>query len=299
MKKLLTVTGVAVAMALVAVKAMGGTVMPYQYVVNISGTADIQKAVGTNEATEGTYSINDKLIYYILTNALINASADSDGAIASTNPPTGSYIAFNPIGSDGGPTDQGFFYVTNRNGFSWPLSGFDSTGTNYYSFMELDTWHDYYPPPQAPYYGFGFGFTGLYAPAFGGVTAWKVNNKGSGSQTDHVTALLYVHDDPYAYDDADTAIIWLQNYNLTLNGGLGAPQGGGYDTTITTITDLSPANNNALEIRGILSDSFSFNTNGVSSASAKLTGSGNFLYAKAPYNSYGNTIENATLTLTK
>ncbi len=283
---------VSVAMAFVAGKAMGGTVNPYLYVVNISGTADLQKTVGDNKATVGSYSINDKLIYGIITNALINASANSDGAIASTNPPPNSYIAFNPTGGDGEVT--GVFYVTNKNGFSCPLSGFDSTGTNYYSFMELDTWHSTYPSPyEAPYYDFQFGFTGDYAPAFGGVSAWSVNNAGTGSQSDRVTAVLYVHDDPYAYDDADTPIIWLQNYNLTLNNGEGAPQGGGYDTT------EFGENNNALEIRGILSDNFHFNSNGVTSASAKLTGSGNLLYANAPYDAYGNIVKNATVTFSK
>jgi hypothetical protein len=259
------------ALALVAGKASAGLAL------SVGGTTVLQKTQQQFKATTGDYTINNKIIYTIISNALWYASANSAGAITPTNVPPNGYIAFNPIGYDG--EVQGTFYVTNKSGFYCPLSGFDAN-TNYYSFAELDSQDDY----NTNYAGFEFGFVNFVtngAP-FNGPTAYNISTKGTGTETDQSTALLYIHDDGYSYDDADYPWVYFSNY--LMNGGT---------------NDLLTYNYNVVEIRGIIKATLGIKTNAVTSTSFSLTGSGNFVYQGDPTFPWANIVKNATATLTK
>jgi hypothetical protein len=269
----------AAALALVAGKASA------QLVLSVSGSALSQKTyAGSNVATTGAYSLNEKIIYNIISNAVANAAAASSGtspgAITPTNVPANGYIAFDPIDSDGGPElGSGFFYVTNKSGFYFPLSGLDTNG-NYYSYIELDTQSSLYQ-----FIGFQYGFVDLSttnAP-FDGVSSYNISSggNGNGTEADHSTALLYIHDDPYAYDDSDSPSIYQNNY---------LSQGGGDDSMLY--------NNNAIEIRGIVTATQTVKSGSVTGGTFSLAGTGNLIYSKAAF-PYGSLIQSAKATLTK
>jgi len=265
----------AVALALVAGNASA------QLVLNVSASALAQKTyTGLNVASTGTYSLNEKIIYSIITNAVANASVASGGAITPTNLPANGYIAFDPNDPDGGPeAGVGFFYVTNKSGVYWPLSGLDGNG-NYYSYIELDSQNTFYD-----LFGFELGFVNSFtngAP-FEGVSSYNISQGGSGNgtETDHSTALLYIHDDPYSYDDADDPSIYDDNY---------LDQGAFFDAV--------GYNNNAIEIRGIITATLHIQSGNEASSSFSLTGTGNLIYAKAAF-PYGGMIQSAKATLAK
>ena len=180
-------------------------------VFNISGTALFNKTnyvQGAKQvATTTTFSFNNKTIYNVISNAVANAT-NYDKAIITTNLPANGYIAynffatnnanFNPYDSISYSQVMGVFYVTNKTGFYYPLSGLDTNG-NYYSFMELDTY-------DAEYGQLGFGND------FDADFSYSVNN-GNGSETDTDTALLYINDDPVLFDDADFPDSYYNNNN--------------------------------------------------------------------------------------
>jgi len=266
----------AVALALVTGKASADLVL------SVSGTTVLQKTLLENTASTGSYSINNKVIYAIIAYALGDASNASFGAISSTNVPANGYIAFNPLGFDG--EVLGTFYVTNKSGFYCPLSGFDAN-SNYYSFVELDSQDDYNQIVyDSLYQGFAFGFVNFVtngAP-FNGPVAYNVSTKGTGTETDQATALLYIHDDGYAYDDADYPWVYYSNY--LMNGGT---------------NDALTINDNVVEIRGIIKATLDIKTNTVTSMSFSLTGSGNFVYQGDATFPWANIVKSATATLNK
>jgi hypothetical protein len=265
----------AAALALVAGKASA------QLALSVSASALSQKTyTGLNVATTGTYSLNEKIIYNIIYNALTNAPAASSGAITPTNVPANGYIAFDPNDPDGGPeAGVGFFYVTNESGFNFPLSGLDNND-NYYSYIELDSQNTLYQ-----LFGFELGFvnTDVANAPFDGVASYNISSGGSGNgtETDHSTALLYIHDDPYAYDDADSPSIYDDNYLV---------QGGG--------SDVVGFNNNAIEIRGVIKATQTVKSGNVTGITFSLTGTGNLIYSKAAF-AYGGVIQSAHASLAK
>jgi hypothetical protein len=214
-------------------------------VINISGTAEFNKTNFTHGpeqiATTLNESFNNLAIYNLISNAVAGVT-NYDSAIAPTNLPAFGYIACNLSNTTAisFPTYDtnitysevvGLFYVTNRSGFYYPLSGVDTNG-NYYSFMELDTYDNQYGQ-----LGFGYDFDNL--------TSYNYNtNSGSGPETDTETALLYIHDNPESYDDADYPEEFIYNTN-------------------------------AVEIRGVLKLNLNFKAGNVNSGGGLLYGTGN------------------------
>ena len=179
-------------------------------VFNLSGTALFNKSVTTNGskqvATTTTLALNNKTIYGIVSNAVANAGTYNT-AIPTANLPADGYIAYNFFATNATTYSTydpdysqvvGAFYVTNKSGFYYPLSGLDTNG-QYYSFMELDTWDNQYSE-----LGFGYDFDTMYS--------FSVNN-GNGSETDTDTALLYINDNPEIFDDADYPDSFIYNNN--------------------------------------------------------------------------------------
>jgi hypothetical protein len=181
--------------------------------VSINGAITSQNAVSTKNNVETTNFKNTPLrnstIYGIISNAVANADAYGTGITPVTLPANG-YIAFDPNGYDG--TVGGVFYVTNKSGFYYPLSGVD-VGTNYYSFVELDTYNN---NTNASLGALNVGFNNN----FNGVESENFNTaNGNGTVSVRSTALFYVHDNPYAFNGGDNAGIFYNNNNaLMLNG---------------------------------------------------------------------------------
>jgi hypothetical protein len=117
--------------------------------------------------------------------------------------PADGYIVFNPLVYDG--YVRGVFYVTNNSGFTYQLSGFDSS-FNYYSWIELDAEVPVYPTDvDFNNIGFGNNFDLTYNSNFDQKT-------GDDTVSGTASALLFIHDDPYSYDDADhTYEYWEDN----------------------------------------------------------------------------------------
>ncbi len=160
-------------------------------VLNLTCTADFNKSSTTNGAllvaTVTTEAVNNKLIYKIITNAV----AKLTNGLAAKLPANG-YIAYDPYDSDGNV--NGYFFVANTSGFHYPLSGFD-TNHNYYSFIELDTYDGYLG---------NLGFANHEGHDMNYILSRNINlAKGTGSEKDFEPALLYIHDNPYDYDDLD------------------------------------------------------------------------------------------------
>ncbi len=130
MKKLIVCAVLAMAFAMTTARAGS----PF----TIAGTAIFNKTnytKGSNYiATTMTMAFNNKLIYLLISNAVANASNGSNG-IAATLPADG-YIGYFPEYFDG--KYNGYFYVADKKGFYYPLSGFDDN-LKHYSFMELKT----------------------------------------------------------------------------------------------------------------------------------------------------------------
>jgi hypothetical protein len=135
MKKLIVFVVLAAAFAVVTAKAAA----PF----TITGTATFSQtnyvkgsSKGTNYvATMVTKSFNNKSLYILISNAVANASNGSNN-LAKTLPADG-YIGYFPEYFDG--KYNGYFYVADKKGFYFPLSGFDNN-LKHYSFMELSTY---------------------------------------------------------------------------------------------------------------------------------------------------------------
>jgi hypothetical protein len=235
MKKLAMFAVAAAALVLAAgkVEASGNLVL------NISGSVQYQV---TNSATVGktkTQSFNNATIYNLISNAVANAT----NGIA-TNLPAKGIIAYDPEGYDG--MNTGLFYVTDKtNGFYYPLSGQD-TNSQYYSFIELDS----YVVINDGAFDLGFD------NPFDGSASYTLNASGNGSLSGKDTALLYIHDNPYTYDAADSP----DNYYSANNTFYGQEYNG-----------------QVLEIQGILTINLSYKADSVNSGSISLSGAGNAL----------------------
>ncbi len=245
MRKFILLGAVAMALAFILDRASADPVF------SITGTALFNKTNYTQGsqqvATTLTYSLNNKSIYNLISNAVANAGT-YDSALTTTNLPANGYIAYNLSATNAINLTTydvnisysqivGAFYVTNKSGFYYPLSGLD-TGGNYYSFMELDTWDN-------QYWQLGFWYN------FNPVTSYKVNN-GNGSEADTESALLYINDNPLQYDDADYPGRYLYNVN-------------------------------AIAIQGILKINLSIKNGFITKGSGSFSGTGNLILGSQPF----------------
>jgi hypothetical protein len=188
-----------------------------------------------------------------------NARYYSYTNIAGTNLPANGYIAFDP--------NHNKFYVTNGAGFYYPLNGFDANG-QYFSWIELDSFVDYGYDGGNLDYGITFKSP---VQLFSAVADYKFNFK-CGNSTSTSTAVLYIHDDPYNYDDADNPYAYWENDNPWQGGAFGGSD------------DELGHNNSMIEIRGVLITRLNFKTiegstvidSEIDSVNFSLSGSGNF-----------------------
>jgi hypothetical protein len=212
-------------------------------------TQSANAAAGNSEVSRtGVMVWNTPKVYSLITSAVANVGTNGTG-LASTNLPSDGYIAFNPNGIIGGVA--GTFYVTNRSGFSYPLSGVDTNG-NYYSFIELDTYlgttdntstNSTNSTPGLLNLGFSDNFNGIETGGYNTIN-------GGGSESVMSTALFYVHDNPYAF-----------------NGG--------------NNPNAFYGNANAFEIQGIADISISYKSSAVLHWSISLSGTGNAVVANS------------------
>jgi len=204
--KLFLMAGVAGAAALFSSQAMAANTgeITISVAIKAQNTNSVSKSTDTSKVTSLSWS--ETQVYSLITNALANVGTNGTG-IASTNLPAGGYIAFNPNGNDGNVS--GVFYVTNKSGLYYPLSGVDTNG-NYYSYMELDAYvadsDDTNSALAILDLGFSDNFNGIETGSFNGAN-------GSGSETATSTAVLYVHDNPYSFNEGNNAGAYYGNGN--------------------------------------------------------------------------------------
>lgn len=250
MKKFIVLSAIASVLAFVPGKTHACNVL------NISGAL---KEVGSNYVTKaGTpaqaaqqVSFNNATVYLIISNAV--AQGNVSGVPATDLPATG-YIVYSPGANDGAL--NGEFSVTNDGtGLSFPLSGLDGNG-NYYSYMELDTDNQ-----VTGALGFDLGLADEIGDDFNEVYSYSGKNQEASS-----TAVLYIHDNPYAYDAAD-GLAWDFGFHGSGPEGLNSPN--------------PTANNseNSIQINGILTVNSNSKT-GVSSTT--IHGKGNALINGVP-----------------
>jgi hypothetical protein len=206
--------------------------------LEISGKILTQKAATTkkNELSSSieTVDLKNSLIYSLISNVVLNVGTNGTG-LTSTNLPANGYIAFDPSGDDG--MVAGTFYVTNKTGFYYPLSGLD-TNDNYYSFIEFDAYNDDADNGAGQ---LNFGFSGN----FNGVESGSYNTStAAGAITVQSSAVFYVHDNPYSFNDGDNANVFYSN-------------------------------NNSFEIRGIAEINITYKAGEIKSWSFSLSGAGN------------------------
>jgi len=174
--------------------------------LNASGTICLLKTNYQKEVKSGgvtnteeyyvstTKSFNNAFIYDMISNAVAEGQVDG---VPATHLPANGYIAFNLQGNNNPPDDfsEGTFYVTNKSGLYYPLSGEDAS-SSYYSYIERD------------------GFEADFSDNFGGVINGSENEDTDTSSVSATeTTLFYVHDNPYAYDDADYPYEYQDNNN--------------------------------------------------------------------------------------
>lgn len=206
--------------------------------VTISGKILTQKAATDkkNVLTSDivTVDLKNSLVYSLISNAVKNVGTNGTG-LSSTNLPANGYIAFNPSGSDG--TVGGTFYVTNKTGFYYPLSGLD-TNDNYYSFIELDAYNNDSDNTAGQ---LNFGFSGN----FNGVESGNFNTSTSdGTISVDSSAVFYFHDNPYSFNGGDNANIYYSN-------------------------------NNAIEIQGVAEIKVTYKAGNITDWTLSLSGTGN------------------------
>ncbi len=185
MKKLSILSAI---LTVLTLKAMASGPYP---ILNISCTAQFDKTNyikgSQNIATTTTESINNRLIYNVISNAV---SSLTNGL--ATHLPANGYIAYEPWQNDGNVT--GYFFVTNKTGFYFPLSGYDSNN-HYYSFMEVDSYDSFAQE---------IGFANMGNDDINNAASFNINwIKGGGSVKDTETGLLYIHSNPNDFDDLD------------------------------------------------------------------------------------------------
>jgi hypothetical protein len=212
MTKMLTLA-VGVALALIGSRAMAtsSSNILSKAIFNFSATADFVKTnymKGTNQiATTTTVSYKEKDIYFLISNAVANASTYSTNVPVATLPADG-YIVYDSYDYDGGPeTGNGYFYVTNSSGFYYQLSGLGTNG-QYYSFMELDGQIPYNMSGDNVYLGTGL----AYSSGFFVVTNFDYDEKTkTGPESVTESAVLYIHNDPLSYDAPSSATKYTAN----------------------------------------------------------------------------------------
>ena len=234
--------------------------------LTISGIVKCQDVEDTDNGSVATHSFTEKTVYLLVSNYVANARYYSYTNIAGTNLPANGYIAFN--------SNRSLFYVTNKAGFYYPLSGFDDKG-EYFSWIELDSLVFY--GDDEGYLNYGIAFQ----PAvrlFNTVASYHLDSKGNGSSTCASTAVFYIHDDPYNYDDADNPFVYWENDNPWQGGAFGG------------LDDELGHNNSMIEIRGVLTTRLYFKAIErnleIKSANLSLSGTGNF-YEHDIYNLNG------------
>jgi hypothetical protein len=221
--KILLCAAVAGTMVLAASTAGAASVATGPKPFNISATI---KAFGTNYNTGTsnnihiqtiiTKSLTTKDVFLLISNAVASTNNTTGHR---TNFPAGSYLVFDENrrnAHEGGVSDgPGMFYVTNGNGYFYQLDGYGTNGL-YYSFAELDSYID----------GFGDNFTE--------VSSYNHNaNNNTGSETDFDTAMVYFHDNPFAYDiPDDPSVVFDNNYAIAISGILQINLK--YGTTVTS-----------------------------------------------------------------
>jgi hypothetical protein len=265
---------ITVAMAFVAARASADLVL------NVSGTVKVQGTNGVDKGTILTAALNEKVLYGIIANALIETNWPVAG-ITPTNLPANGYIVFDPSDSDGIVT--GFFYVTNKTGYYFPLSGFDTNNT-YYSFAELDTVliHGDTNGFETNYWGF-YNYTNSTSPnhstnvgsLFESIASYSLGKTGTGTDRSLSKAVLYIHDDPHAYGNPPN------DQNTYYNEGANS-----YYPFFQ--------NDNAIEMSGVLTANLNIRTNSVTSGTLSLPGSGNFTYL----GTYSGVVSSGKATLT-
>jgi hypothetical protein len=200
MKRIIA-SAVVMAMAVLLPGRTAAAPNPFLLNLTVSGTMEVQTNFDTTNKTESDVDIskvmtfNTKYVYRLISNAVANAYGNLGTNLTPTNLPADGYIAFNIRGYDNPDGDgNGTFYVTNKSGFYYPLSGYD-TNSQYYSFIEFDD-NDFD-------FNHGFGY------AENGSTSDKT---GVGKYTIMQPSVFYVHDDPYEYDDAENTRTVFNNY---------------------------------------------------------------------------------------
>jgi hypothetical protein len=237
MKKWAVLIAVMIAAAFVPAKASAAGL-----ILNASGTIKFQGTNGVDKGAVSSFSFSEKSLYSLISSIVANDYDTLGTNIAPTNLPASGYIVYNPNKLDAN-TNYGVFYVTNKSGFYYQLSGRDKTN-GYYNFIELDTYIIYGPQQDTifPYY-FDLG----YGEQSSDVATYSLSGKtGAGSGTDTSTGVLCIHDDPYTYDDLDDP-------DTLLNRG----------------------NSYLIEIRGLVTASYQFKEGIPSISSISITGTGN------------------------
>jgi len=202
MKKLIVLAALATTALLLPGKAAAAN--PLLLNLTVSGTVEVWTNSFTSNETEyginisGAMSFNNKYIYALISNAVANAYGNLGTNLTSTNLPADGYIAFNVNGADnpGYPDggSRGTFYVTNKSGLFYLLSGWDKTN-GYYSFIELDNAN--------------LDFSDNFGGSSSGGYRYKTNK---GTYTVMGPSVFYVHDNPYQYDDGDYPGVIFNNY---------------------------------------------------------------------------------------
>lgn len=248
MKKFIILSTVAVALA--SGKALASNPVCICGTLKEVGSNYVNKA-GVQIQTAQSVCFNNAAIYLMISNAV--AQGDVSGVSATDLPATG-YIVYDPNQNDGALT--GTFSVTNKSThLSFPLSGLDGNG-RYYSYMELDTDNQI-----TGILGFDLGPAESTGDDFNDVYSYDAKSQEATS-----TAVLYIHDNPYAYDSAD-AMAWAFGFDGSGPSGLSSPN--------------ATANNfaNSIQIKGIITVSSNSKT-GVNSAT--IHGKGNALINGVP-----------------
>jgi hypothetical protein len=182
--KALTLFAVAVMVAVfVPIKAAAGS--GGGLILTVAATI---KSQGTNstflKGTESSLSMNEKVVYTLISNAVADANGHLGPNLTPAILPADGYIAYN-----------GSFYVTNKSGFFFPLSGTDATNGTY-SFIEFTTYVTFSPNPG----GFPIG----YGDFNNDISSYNISSSSTnGTGTATSTGILFIHDNPYVLDDWD------------------------------------------------------------------------------------------------
>ncbi len=180
---------VAVFVPIKAIAASGGGL-----ILSVSAKIESQSTNSTlQKGAITSLSMNEKVVYNLISNAVADANGLLGPNLTPTILPADGYIAYMPFTNNG--ANFGLFYVTNKSGFYLPLSGKDATN-GYYSFIELTTYVTF--SPNTGGYGVGYGDLNNDISSYS-VSSSSTNGTGTATST----GVLFIHDNPYIYDDWD------------------------------------------------------------------------------------------------